>query len=461
MLPYRVEKRLHETAEVSAWFASGVHWLCKLCGHLDPAMRGKNWVDNADPGDERRVYGLGHEYCQVQARRIVEERRLAQYIAQRSFAGETELEAYLRASEDEAKFRATYPSYRGPWPIPLNSVDVSNAYMHGELREPDINDPPRAPEPAVKLEPELDPVPDAIGQPPFAPQTGRPTAYWDMKPASKHGEPIDAQACKYGDPMCTKHRPKNVSCGPCRLEHYHEHEVTHCENYCNNFTCMFDSPVAHSLDECVRCTEHPSCSICPHCITDERSCARIREVTDQRMAAKNGSSGRGGGGPGPGGGGGPGPGGGGGRDPGSGGDPSSGSGNGSEGSDRSYHSHHGRPGGGDPGGGDPGGGDPGGDDPGDGDFPEVDDAGGDGRERRDGRANGWPRSNQKQRDRDAAEFRKTAMGQSGQNGRTEFQAKGPGEVKLLAISYAKKLKLNYNASDPSVVRKEFIDLVAK
>jgi hypothetical protein len=52
------------------------------------------------------------------------------------------------------------------------------------------------------------------------------------------------------------------------------------------------------------------------------------------------------------------------------------------------------------------------------------------------------------------------MGQSGQSSRTEFQAKGPGEVKFLAISYAKNLKLIYNASDPSVVRKQLIDLVA-
>jgi hypothetical protein len=52
------------------------------------------------------------------------------------------------------------------------------------------------------------------------------------------------------------------------------------------------------------------------------------------------------------------------------------------------------------------------------------------------------------------------MGQSDQSSRTEFQAKGPGEVKLLAISYAKKLKLIYNASDPSVMRKQLIDLVA-
>jgi hypothetical protein len=131
-----VENRLLNTADVSPWFASGVHWMCKLCGHLDPAMRGKNWVDNDDPGDERRVYGLGHEMCQIQARRIVEERRLAQYVEQRSFDGETELQAYLRASEDEAEFRATFPGYRGPWPIPLVSFDVRDAYLHGELTQP-------------------------------------------------------------------------------------------------------------------------------------------------------------------------------------------------------------------------------------------------------------------------------------------------------------------------------------
>jgi hypothetical protein len=52
------------------------------------------------------------------------------------------------------------------------------------------------------------------------------------------------------------------------------------------------------------------------------------------------------------------------------------------------------------------------------------------------------------------------MGQSGQSSRTEFQSKGSGEVKLTAICYAKKLKITYNASDPSVVRKQLIDLVA-
>jgi rubrerythrin len=36
-----VEKRLRETVEVSPWSVSGVHWLCKICGHLDPAMRGR------------------------------------------------------------------------------------------------------------------------------------------------------------------------------------------------------------------------------------------------------------------------------------------------------------------------------------------------------------------------------------------------------------------------------------
>jgi hypothetical protein len=209
-----IKKRLLETAEVSPWFASGVHWLCKLCGFLDPAMRGKNWVDNDDPGDERRVYGLGHEYCQIQAQRIVEERRLAQWVTRRSYASETELQAYLRASEDEAEFRAKFPSYRGPWPIPVFSHDLRDAYLHSELTQPFIGGAPRAPEPAVKLEPELDTVPNAIGQPSQPPNcrwTGRPTAHWDMNPASKHGEPIDTQACKYGDPNCTERRPKGIS----------------------------------------------------------------------------------------------------------------------------------------------------------------------------------------------------------------------------------------------------------
>jgi hypothetical protein len=81
---------------------------------------------------------------------------------------------------------------------------------------------------AVKIEPELDPITDAVDQPPFVPRTGRPTAYWDMRPASKRDEPIDSQACKYGDPNCTDRRPKGVPCYPCRLEHYDLREGTHC-----------------------------------------------------------------------------------------------------------------------------------------------------------------------------------------------------------------------------------------
>jgi hypothetical protein len=81
-------------------------------------MLGKNWVDNDDPGDERRVYGLGHEWCQGEARRIVEERRLAAQVKDieqsRPPDGETQLEAYLRDSESEAAFRAAYPSLKLP-----------------------------------------------------------------------------------------------------------------------------------------------------------------------------------------------------------------------------------------------------------------------------------------------------------------------------------------------------------
>jgi uncharacterized membrane protein YgcG len=210
-------------------------------------MRGKNWVDEDDPGEER-VFGLGHRWCQGEAQRIDVERRLA-----------ADLEA-------------------------------------------------------VKIEPELDPITDAIGQPPFVPRTRRPTAYWDMRSASKRDEPIDSQACKYSDPNCTDSRPKGVPCDPCRLEHCDEYDGMHCENYCNRFTCMFESPIQHSLGDCVRCMERPSCTICPHCITDSRSCARIYACNAIRAADKNGPPGRGGGG---GHGGGPGPGGGGGGDPGS------------------------------------------------------------------------------------------------------------------------------------------------
>jgi hypothetical protein len=186
-------------------------------------MRGKNWVDEDNPSDER-VYGLGHGWCQDEARRTAKERKLAQDVAQgRHFpaTGETELEAYLRECESEAEFRAAYPSYRSPWPSRLPPVgdvyDVRDAYFHMELKQPYVDEPPCAPVPAVKLEPELDPIPDTIGQPPFVPRTGRPTAYWGMRPASKRDEPIDSQACKYGDPICSDSRPKGVNCRPCML----------------------------------------------------------------------------------------------------------------------------------------------------------------------------------------------------------------------------------------------------
>jgi hypothetical protein len=92
--------------------------------------------------------------------------------------------------------------------------DVSDAYLHREVQQPYVDEPPRAPVPTVKLETEPDPIPDAIGQPPFVPRTRRP---------------IDSQACKYGDPISTESRPKGVSCRPCMLEHYDEHDGAHCE----------------------------------------------------------------------------------------------------------------------------------------------------------------------------------------------------------------------------------------
>jgi hypothetical protein len=108
-----VEKHLREMAEVSPWFGTGVHWLCKICGHPDPAMRGKNWVDEDDPGEER-VFGLGHGWCQGEAQRIAVERRLAADLqAGRRLSDETEIELMMRQREDEERFRASYPSYRG------------------------------------------------------------------------------------------------------------------------------------------------------------------------------------------------------------------------------------------------------------------------------------------------------------------------------------------------------------
>jgi hypothetical protein len=41
----------------------------------------------------------------------------------------------------------------------------------------------------------------------------------------------------------------------------------------------------------------------------------------------------------------------------------------------------------------------------------------------------------------------------------EIQSKTPGDIKFAAISYAKRMKMHFNASDPSVVHKQLIDLV--
>jgi hypothetical protein len=139
-------------------------------------MYGKNWVDEDDPGEER-VFGLGHGWCQGEAQRIAVERRLAADLqAGWRLPDETEIELMMRQHEDEERFRASYPGYRGTWPPRPPLTDVRDVYFNMELKQPYVDEPPHAPVPAVKLEPELDPIPDAIGQPPFVPRTGRPTA---------------------------------------------------------------------------------------------------------------------------------------------------------------------------------------------------------------------------------------------------------------------------------------------
>jgi hypothetical protein len=168
-----VEKRLRTTVEVSPWFVSGVHWLCKLCGQFDPAMRGKNWVDEDDPGDERytdsamdgakmrRDTLLRSESWLRISRKVGASLRLARRSSRSTYAS-------VRARRE---FRAAYPRYRGPWPMRLPPVgdiyDVRDAYFNMELKQPYVDEPPRARVPAVKLEPE--PGPD--------PRRYRPTAF--------------------------------------------------------------------------------------------------------------------------------------------------------------------------------------------------------------------------------------------------------------------------------------------
>jgi hypothetical protein len=99
-------------------------------------MRGKNWVDHDDPGEER-VFDLGHEWCREEAQRIRAERTAAADLsAGRSFPGETDNERVTRQDEDDARSGAANPSYRGRFP---GSTDVRDGYYHLERKEPYID----------------------------------------------------------------------------------------------------------------------------------------------------------------------------------------------------------------------------------------------------------------------------------------------------------------------------------
>jgi hypothetical protein len=70
------------------------------------------------------------------------------------------------------------------------------------------------------------------------------------------------------------------------------------------------------------------------------------------------------------------------------------------------------------------------------------------------------RSDQKERDRNAAEFLKTARGGNGQTEQTDYVSKTPGEVKATAASIIKKSPLNliYDSKHPG---QGLLDTLAK
>jgi hypothetical protein len=73
------------------------------------------------------------------------------------------------------------------------------------------------------------------------------------------------------------------------------------------------------------------------------------------------------------------------------------------------------------------------------------------------------RSDHKERDRNAAEFLKTARGGNGQTEQTDYVSKTPGDMKATAPSIIKKSHLNliYDSKHPGQGRKNLLDTLAE
>jgi hypothetical protein len=73
------------------------------------------------------------------------------------------------------------------------------------------------------------------------------------------------------------------------------------------------------------------------------------------------------------------------------------------------------------------------------------------------------RSDQKERDRNAAEFLKTARGGNGQTEQTDYVSKIPGDMKATAAGIKKKSPLNlvYDSKHPGEGRKNLLDTLAE
>ena len=74
----------------------------------------------------------------------------------------------------------------------------------------------------------------------------------------------------------------------------------------------------------------------------------------------------------------------------------------------------------------------------------------------------WPRRpDRKQQDRDAKEYVKTSLGEIGQQSRTSFHPRTPGDMKAYAGQLVKRHHLEFDSRQPSVVRKRLIDLLTE
>jgi hypothetical protein len=73
------------------------------------------------------------------------------------------------------------------------------------------------------------------------------------------------------------------------------------------------------------------------------------------------------------------------------------------------------------------------------------------------------RPDQKEQDRNAAEFLKTARGGNGQAEHTDYVSKNPGNMKATAASVIKKSPLNliYDSKHPGQGRKNLLDTLAE